>query len=103
MKITEKRLVETVVDRVCDVCDTSLIVEINKEKYEECAELKATWGYGSKQDGKCYHLDLCERCFMTALYALRDERRANVMFNEDIQLPDDSFGLDLSRTEIFTK
>jgi hypothetical protein len=98
MKITEKRLVDTVVDCVCDVCNQSLMLEINGENYDECAELTASWGYGSKQDGKSYHLDLCESCFMVALYALRDERRSHVMFDEDKDLSDENFGLDLSRS-----
>ena len=51
MKIREKRLVETVIDRVCDVCQQSVLIEINNDRFEECAELSADWGYGSGQDG----------------------------------------------------
>ena len=35
---------------------------------------------------------------MVALYALRDERRSHVMFDEDKDLSDENFGLDLSRS-----
>jgi hypothetical protein len=103
MKIIDKQSTEIVEDRVCDVCNESLMVNINGEKFDEHGELKAAWGYGSKQHGKCYHLDLCENCFTIALLALRDQRRINVMFNEDADLPDEHFGLDVSRSENDTK
>jgi hypothetical protein len=93
MKITEERLIETVIDRVCDVCGSSVMIDVGGHKYEECGELKANWGYGSKNDGDSYQLDLCERCFQVALLALRDEYRSVVMFDDDRELPDDKFGL----------
>ena len=49
--------------------------------------LSASFGYGSKEDGNVYHLDLCEKCFKTALYALRDERRTTFMFDVKRKLP----------------
>ena len=52
MKIFAERLVETEVDRLCDVCNKSVQIDVNGYKYEECAELIAEWGYGSKNDGK---------------------------------------------------
>jgi hypothetical protein len=96
MKIREKRLVETVVDRVCDVCQKSLLIEINNDRFEECAELKAEWGYGSGQDGISYHLDLCENCFNSVITILKDRRETITGTSTDSE-----FGLDLSRTTKF--
>ncbi len=93
MKIHEKRLVETVVDRVCDVCNKSVMTDASGEQHEECGVLKADWGYGSKQDGDSYHLDLCVNCFKVALLALKEHRRSEIMFDEDQYLPDGEFGL----------
>lgn len=100
MKIIEKRSIDTVVDKKCDVCDESLIKNISGVQLEESAVFKANWGFGSKQDGNHYHLNLCENCFMTALHALKDKRRAVVMFSDNDVLPDNNFGLDLTRTKI---
>ena len=93
MKVNEKRMVETVVDRVCDVCDASVMIDASGHKYEECGELKAEWGYGSKNDGTSYQVDLCESCFNVALFDLRDHRRSMVMFDDEKEQPDDKFGL----------
>lgn len=43
MKIIDKQSTEIVEDRVCDVCNESLMVNINGEKFEEHGELKAAW------------------------------------------------------------
>ena len=93
MKVYAEKLVETLVDKICDVCEQSVMIEVNKHKYEECGELKASFGYGSKEDGKVYQLDLCESCFKTALYALRDQRRTEFMFDEAKDLSGEKFGL----------
>lgn len=94
MKIKADKVVATVVDRVCDVCNESVMIEVNDYRYGECGELKGRWGYGSKEDGNTYHLDLCESCFKVALLALRDHRRVIVMSDEENNLPDEKFGLD---------
>ncbi|WP_029916993.1 hypothetical protein [Pelobacter seleniigenes] len=94
MKIFGKQVLETVVDCVCDVCGKSLFIDIDGEKFEESGELKAQWGYGSKEDGTSYHLDLCEDCFKVALLALKDHRRSLIMFDENRELPDENFGID---------
>jgi hypothetical protein len=67
-------------------------------QYEESGTLSASFGYGSKKDGNVYHLDLCEKCFKTALYALRDERRTTFMFDDKRNLRDENFGLDPNRS-----
>lgn len=100
MKIYAEKLVEAVVDKICDVCEESVMVDLNGEKYEESGELNATFGYGSQEDGNIYHLDLCEKCFKTALYSLRDERRSTFMFDDDKNLLDEKFGLDPKRSVI---
>jgi len=83
------------VDKICDVCEESVLIE---GKYEESGTLSASFGYGSKEDGNVYHLDLCEKCFKTALYALRDERRTTFMFDDKRNLLDENFGLDPNRS-----
>lgn len=83
------------VDKICDVCEESVLIE---GKYEESGTLSASFGYGSKEDGNVYHLDLCEKCFKTALYALRDERRTTFMFDDKRNLQDENFGLDPNRS-----
>lgn len=98
MKIYGKQVVETVIDRICDVCGNSVMIDINGHKYEEAGELKADWGYGSREDGTSYHMDLCQDCFKVALIALKDHRRSIVMFDEEHELPGDDFGIDKSRT-----
>lgn len=95
MKVYAEKLVETMVDKICDVCEESVLIE---EKYEESGTLSASFGYGSKEDGNVYHLDLCEKCFKTALYALRDERRTTFMFDDKRNLQDENFGLDPNRS-----
>jgi hypothetical protein len=76
MKVFAETLVETVVDRVCDVCKESVV--------EEYGEL----------DGNTYHLDLCESCFKVALCALKSHKRSLFMFDDDEKnLPDEKFGL----------
>lgn len=95
MKVYTEKLVETMVDKICDVCEESVLIE---GKYEESGTLSASFGYGSKEDGNVYHLDLCEKCFKTALYALRDERRTTFMFDDKRNLQDENFGLDPNRS-----
>ena len=63
MKVYAEKLVETVVDKICDVCEESVMTELNGEKYEESGELSAMFGYGSQEDGNVYHLDLIEKTF----------------------------------------
>lgn len=98
MKIFAEKLVKTEVDRICDVCGESVLIKCNDHKYAEYGELSANFGYGSEEDGNNYHLDLCEKCFKIALHALKDHRRATVMFDNIEDLPDENFGLDLDRS-----
>ncbi|MEZ9709300.1 hypothetical protein AB4254_11530 [Vibrio breoganii] len=98
MKVFREQLVSTEVDRVCDVCDKSVSVEFNGIKTQEFGELKAEFGVGSNgQDGKAYHIDLCEACFMMTVAAVKGQRRSQSMFDDDMALPGDNFGLDVTR------
>jgi hypothetical protein len=74
------------------------MIEGNGHKYEEAGELNAQWGYGSQEDGTCYHVDLCEDCFKVAVTALKDHRRSIAMFDKEQELPGEDFGIDKSRT-----
>jgi len=98
MDVIEKKSVDTVVDTICDVCDASLNNDYCGHTYKEGGILSAQFGYGSKQDGKAYHLDLCVTCFMFALSNLKEQRRVNTMFDGDKTQPDNTFGLDATRT-----
>lgn len=98
MKYYQKQFVHTVVDRVCDVCGSSVMIDINGHKVEEVGALIARWGCGSKEDGNSYHLDLCENCFKFAVAALKEHRRSTIMFDKTQELPGDDFGIDKSRT-----
>lgn len=92
MKITEKIEVDTVTDVVCDVCQCSVRVAIGGFQF---ATLNAHWGYGAKHDGERYELHICEGCFFGTLAYLKQERRAQNMFSEDIDQNEsnDRFGL----------
>ena len=91
------QLVNTVVDRVCDVCGNSVMIDLIGHKYEEVGELRASWGYGSKEDGASYHLDLCETCFKFAVDALKEHRKL-FMLDKSIGLSEEDFGIDKSYT-----
>lgn len=94
MKVFAKREVEIEVDRLCDVCGESVLIHINGQKYPEYGELKASFGYGSNnEDGNTYHLDLCQCCFKEAIMAMKDKYKSHIMFDNDKELPDASFGL----------
>lgn len=70
-------------------------MDVDGQAFEECGELRAKWGFGSKQDGQCYQIDLCESCFMIAFYALRDKRKTELMFGDKNDSTDENFGLKL--------
>lgn len=88
------KTIEVVVDRHCDICGTSVMVDSNGVQLEEVGELTANGGVESKMDGITHHLDMCESCFQAALSALKGHRRNIVMFDDDQELPDENFGID---------
>ena len=63
-----------IVDRECDVCNISLTVDVDGQMYEERTALTASWGRGAVLEGKQYHVDLCEECFLVALNALAERK-----------------------------
>jgi len=59
-------------DVLCDICGISCKKLIDIENYNiENASLFARWGYGSKMDGLCYEIDLCEQCFSKTIEYLK--------------------------------
>lgn len=54
MKIFKQQSIQVIDRIICDICGNIST---------EYAEVKASWGYGSKNDGKRYDIDLCENCF----------------------------------------
>jgi hypothetical protein len=98
MKVYGQKYVEVVIDRHCDVCGISVMIESSGVELEEVGELTASWGFGSKMDGITHHLDMCENCFQVALLALKDHRRSIVLFDEEQELPDENFGVDYSQS-----
>ncbi|QIR94252.1 hypothetical protein FR729_14940 [Vibrio alginolyticus] len=99
MKVYGQKTIEVVVDRHCDICGVSVMVDSNGVQLEEVGELTANWGGGgSKMDGITHHLDMCESCFQVALSALKEHRRSIVMFDDEQDLPDENFGVDCSRS-----
>ncbi len=64
MKVYGQKTIEVVVDRYCDICGASVMVDSNGVKLEEVGELTANWGFGSKMDGINHHLDMCESCII---------------------------------------
>lgn len=97
MKVFQDKVVNTEVDRICDVCNESVSVEINGMRFIERGELKASFGYGSNDDGKVYHLDLCETCFKIALNTLKEHRKTLLMPDHDSS--DEHFGLDKDKNK----
>ncbi len=64
MKVYAEKIVDTMVDMICDVCEESVVIEGN---YEETVTLSASFLYGSDQFGNVYHLDLF--CLFFTSYA----------------------------------
>lgn len=96
MKVYGQKTIEVVVARHCDICGVSVMVDSNGVQLEEVGELTASWG--AKMYGITHHLDMCESCFQVALSALKEHRRSIVMFDDEQDLPDESFGVDRSHS-----
>jgi hypothetical protein len=72
---TYKEEVRKVVDEIlCDCCGESCTVTEPVVEHEY-AELIATWGYFSDQDGSQYNIDLCENCFNDVLSFIKNSRK----------------------------
>jgi hypothetical protein len=73
MKIFKEQL-RRVVDNVhCDCCGKS--TTNYSDVGPDYATLESCWGYGSKDDGSKYNIDLCEECFFEILSVLKEKRR----------------------------
>lgn len=67
---TVKRKIEDTVR--CDMCDYLCTIDQFGSEY---ATLEATWGYGSKKDGKKYDIQLCELCFDKIIQYIKKHRK----------------------------
>lgn len=72
---THKTEPKKVVDKIlCDCCGESCTITEPVVEHEY-AELIATWGYFSDQDGTQFNIDLCENCFNDVLGFIKNQRR----------------------------
>lgn len=74
MKTYKKKLTKTIDKIICDTCgkDCTIIEPAHEHEY---AELSATWGYFSNQDGIQYDIQLCETCFGEVIEFLNKKRK----------------------------
>lgn len=74
MKTYKKKLVKTTDKIYCDSCgqDCTITEPVDEHEY---AELTATWGYFSNQDGLQYDIQICETCFNEVIDFLKKKRK----------------------------
>jgi len=74
MKTYKKKLTKVVDKILCDSCgeDCTITEPVHEHEY---AELTATWGYFSNQDGMQYDIHICETCFNEVVDFLKNKRR----------------------------
>jgi hypothetical protein len=73
MKTFKEKIIKAVEDINCDICgkSTTNYADIGPDY----ATLESCWGYGSKNDGTKYSIELCESCFFEVLNFIKDKRR----------------------------
>lgn len=71
MKTFKKKTVKVLDKIYCDSCGENCSKHID----HEYAELIATWGYCSNQDGTQYDIQICETCFTEVLNFIKNKRR----------------------------
>lgn len=71
MKTYKKKTIKTVDKILCDCCGEFC----TKQCDHEYAELSATWGYDSHQDGMQYDIQICEHCFNEVIDFLKKKRK----------------------------
>lgn len=74
MKTYKKKTITTVDEIYCDACGMCCTTTEPCLEHEY-AELIATWGYFSRQDGTKYDIQLCESCFNDILLLLKNKRK----------------------------
>lgn len=97
MKIRGRIEVETVTDVLCDVCDSSTLLEGGGLQYG-C--LEARWGYGTNHDGERYEVHLCEDCFFKTIAYLKQERRIENVFGDQTTNSNERLGL-IAKNDFF--
>jgi hypothetical protein len=73
MKTFKETKIKKIDDVHCDACGKSTTNDTNVGP--DYATLESCWGYGSKDDGSKYDIDLCEECFFEVLSFLKEKRR----------------------------
>lgn len=71
MKTFKKKTVKVTDKIYCDSCGENCSKDIG----HEYAELSATWGYCSNQDGLQYDIQICESCFNEVIDFLQKKRK----------------------------
>ena len=74
MKTYKKKSVKSLDKIYCDSCgkDCTITEPVHEHEY---AELNATWGYFSQQDGQQFDIQLCETCFNEVLDFIKKKRK----------------------------
>jgi hypothetical protein len=73
MRTFKDKTIQVVDDVNCDACGKSTTNNTNIGP--DYAILESCWGYGSKDDGTKYNIDLCEECFFEVLSFIKEKRR----------------------------
>jgi len=73
MRTWKTKTTKVVDDVHCDACgkSTTNYADVGPDY----ATLESCWGYGSKNDGTKYSIELCETCFFEVLNFIKDKRR----------------------------
>lgn len=74
MKTYKKKTVKVIDNIYCDSCGETCTMDEPVIEHEY-AELSATWGYFSNQDGSQYDIQLCEKCFNEVIDFLKQKRK----------------------------
>lgn len=77
MKFYAEKMVKTLDSIYCDSCGKSCTkgTDSNPTMDHEYAEIIATWGYFSNQDGTQYDIQICETCFDEVIDFLKKKRK----------------------------
>ena len=77
MKTYKKKSVQVVHEILCDSCGKNCTITEPCHEHEY-AEISATWGYFSNQDGLQYDIQICETCFNEVIDFLKKKRKRNL-------------------------